>query len=120
MIKHTVRPLELLTVKYNNNLTEMIIIRDRFANNFSFYKKLIQSITQLTKIKHINNNELIFIKCLLYLRTYLVNNGYKCSLREMEFITATIAKMIWRVIDKDKFDEQMAMVASDLAVVLAG
>ncbi len=36
----------------------------------------------------------------------------------MEFITATIAKNIWRVVDEDKFEHQMALIASDLAMVL--
>ncbi|KAF0249545.1 MAG: hypothetical protein FD167_1052 [bacterium] len=49
----------------------------------------------------------MFVKCVLYIRNYLTKVEYKCSLVEMEFITATIAKNIWRTVDEDKFDERM-------------
>lgn len=55
-------------------------------------------------------NVFMFIKCLLYLRNYLDKAGYKCSLEEMEQVTAIIAGKIWRHINDARFEGQMKVV----------
>lgn len=63
-------------------------------------------------------NVFMFIKCLLYLRNYLDKAGYKCSLKEMEQVTAIVAGKIWRHIDDERFEEQMKLVGFGLSKVL--
>ena len=63
-------------------------------------------------------NVFMFIKCLLYLRNYLDKSGYKCSLEEMEKVTAIVAGKIWRHIDDERFEEQMKLVGFGLSKVL--
>lgn len=63
-------------------------------------------------------NVFMFIKCLLYLRNYLDKAGYKCSLKEMEQITAIVAGKVWRHIDDERFEEQMKLVGFGLSKVL--
>lgn len=63
-------------------------------------------------------NVFMFIKCLLYLRNYLDKAGYKCSLEEMEQVTAIVAGKVWRHIDDERFEEQMKLVGFGLSKVL--
>lgn len=63
-------------------------------------------------------NVFMFIKCLLYLRNYLDKAGYKCSLEEMEQVTAIVAGKIWRHVDDERFEDQMKLVGFGLSKVL--
>lgn len=102
-----------------NHINQLIIMRDKITNNLLIYNYVQNNNSSITNQKQRNNNQYMFIKCLLYLRNYFVEINYKCSIEEMQHISSLAAKAIYRVIDENNFDEQMALIATSLAKVLA-
>lgn len=107
-------------INATNNMNQLIIIRDKITSNLLIYNYVQTNRSSVTNQKQRNNNQYMFIKCLLYLRTYFVEIDYKCSIEQMQHSTFLVAKAIHQVIDENNFDEQMALIAANLAKVLAG
>lgn len=61
----------------------------------------------------------MFVKCLIYLRDYLSKVGYRCTLEEMQLVTTTVVRRLWKVLDDDNFDQQIAPIAFSLGKVLS-
>ena len=99
-----------LLAKKNSSVTEAVSDSDR--------NKLKDDKLNVNDESDKSINVFMFIKCLLYLRNYLDKTGYKCSLKEMEKITAVVAGKIWRHIDDKRFEGQMKLVGFGLSKVL--
>ena len=119
-MKNIIKLSQSLSKNSNKSIEQLIITRDRKTNKLCIYNSISNYKSEIAGIAKSRNNQYMFVRCLLYLRNYLDNVEYKCSVEEMEFITLLVAKKVWFAVDKESFDEQMGLVASNLAVVLVG
>ena len=118
MTSLTIKPTTQPIIKYNFGLIEIPIKRGNVTSKIIIYSSLLELKSSSSNTKQSPDNGFMFVKCLIYLRNYLNKVGYKCTLAEMEYVTTSIARRLWKVLDKNKFEQQIAPIVFGLSKVL--